>query len=80
MISIAQGPRPMTIEEYLEMEERSHEKHHFVKDQIITVPGGTLKHNIIATNIIYAIQQQIRQNALDFLVSNSDTKIWIPAI
>ena len=62
------------------MEERSRIKHHFIKGQIIDMPGGTLKHNRIATNIAYAIEQRIRQKALGFLVSNSDTKIWIPAI
>lgn len=80
MAITAERPRPLTIGEYLEMEERSRTKHHFIKGQIIDVPGGTLKHNRIATNIAYAIEQRIRQKALGFLVSNSDTKIWIPAI
>lgn len=80
MTATAERPRPLTIEEYLEMESRSRSKHYFIKGQIIDMPGGTLKHNRIATNIAYAIEQRIRQNALGYLVSNSDTKIWIPAI
>lgn len=70
----------LTVEEYLEIEERSRDKHHFIKGQLIDMPGGTLKHNRIATNIVFAIEQQIRQKALPYLVSNSDTKIWIPSI
>lgn len=80
MTSIAERPRPLTIEEYLEMEERSRSKHHFVKGQIIEMSGGTLKHNTISSNIVTAINIAIRQKERSFIVSNSDTKIWIPAI
>lgn len=80
MTATAERPRPLTVEEYLEMEERSRTKHYFIKGQLIAMPGGTLKHNRIATNIAYAIEQRIRQKKIAFLVSNSDTKIWIPAI
>jgi Uma2 family endonuclease len=80
MTTTAERPRPLTIEEYLEMEERSRTKHYFVKGQIIDMPGGTLKYNRIATNIAYAIEYQIRQKALSFMAINSDMKVWIPAI
>jgi Uma2 family endonuclease len=77
---VAQEPHNMTIEEYLEMEERSGIKHTYIKGQIIPMPGGTLKHNRISLNIAYAIERAIRQQSLPYIVSNSDTKIWIPAI
>lgn len=76
----AHEQRKMTIEEYLEMEERSRSKHHYVKGQVIPMPGATLKHNVITSNIITAINIALREKALSFLVSNSDTKIWIPTI
>ena len=70
----------MTIEEYLKLEEHARAKHQYVKGQMIPMPGGTLKHNRIATNILFAIEMAIRHHSLPFLVSNSDTKIWIPKI
>lgn len=80
MTTTAERPRPLTIEEYLEMEERSRTKHYFVKGQIIDMPGGTLKHNIISSNIVTAINNAVRFSTQSYIVSNSDTKIWIPAI
>jgi len=78
--ALATQPLTYTIEEYLEMEERSHIKHHFVRGQLINMPGGTLKHNTISSNIITSINLALRQQSLPFLVSNSDTKIWVPVI
>jgi len=78
--SVADTPRIYTIEEYLELEERSSLKHHFVKGKLINTPGGTLRHNTISSNIITAIKLALRQQSLPFLVSNSDTKIWVPVI
>ncbi len=80
MTATAERPRPLTIEEYLEMEERSRDKHHFIKGQLVDMPGGTLKHNTISSNIVTAINIAIRQKERSFIVSNSDTKIWIPVI
>ena len=77
---VAQEQERMTIEEYLELEERSQTKHEYVKGQITPMPGGTLKHNIIASNIVTALNIAIRQLSKSFIVSNSDTKIWIPVI
>jgi Uma2 family endonuclease len=81
MTAIAERPlRTLTIEEYLELEERSHHKHHFINGQLIAMPGGTLKHNMICSNIITALNNIVRKDQLPFLVSNSDTKIWIPGL
>jgi Uma2 family endonuclease len=80
MTTLAERTRPLSIEEYLEMESRSREKHHFINGQIENMPGGTLKHNRIATNILFALERHSRQTTTNYLVSNSDTKIWVPAI
>ncbi|MBN8678529.1 MAG: Uma2 family endonuclease [Chitinophagales bacterium] len=72
--------QPLSIEEYLDMETRSRVKHHYNRGQLENMPGGTLKHNRIATNIVYALESHLRRIKSGFLVSNSDTKIWIPAI
>ncbi|MCC7465409.1 MAG: Uma2 family endonuclease [Saprospiraceae bacterium] len=80
MTTLAERTRPLSIEEYLEMESRSREKHHFINGQIENMPGGTLKHNTIASNVITSINIALRIKNKPFLVSNSDTKIWVPAI
>lgn len=77
---VAQKQQNMSIKEFLEMEESSHVKHHYVNGQVIPMSGGTLKHNRIATNICYTIEAAIRKQSLPFIVSNSDTKIWVPKL
>lgn len=77
---VAHDQQYMTIEEFLELEEHSLIKHQYVKGQVTPMPGGTLKHNIISSNIVTAINIAIRQHSRPFIVSNSDTKIWIPKI
>ncbi|HAD11706.1 MAG TPA: Uma2 family endonuclease [Saprospirales bacterium] len=71
---------PLSIEEYLEMESRSRVKHHYNRGQLENMPGGTLKHNMISSNVITAINIALKTMRKPYLVSNSDTKIWIPAI
>lgn len=78
--AVVESPKKMSIAEYLEMEERSRSKHYFIKGQMIPMPGGTLKHNTISSNIVTYLHLAIRQKNLPYLVSNSDTKIWIPPI
>ncbi|MBL7808281.1 MAG: Uma2 family endonuclease, partial [Saprospiraceae bacterium] len=48
--------------------------------QLENMPGGTLKHNMISSNVITAINIALKSMRKPYLVSNSDTKIWIPAI
>ena len=80
MTAVTDNPKRYTIDEYLELEQRARQKHHFINGQLIPMPVGTLKHNTISSNIITALNNLIRQHALPYLVSNSDTKIWIPDI
>ena len=80
MTSIAERPSPLTMEEYLEMEARSQVKHHYQDGIITSFEGGCLKHNVIAANLIYAIEHKIRLQNSPFITLNSDMKIGIPAI
>ena len=80
MTAVTDNPKRYSIEEYLELEAHARQKHHFINGQLIPMPGGTLKHNTISSNIITALNNLIRQYELPYLVSNSDTKIWIPDI
>ncbi len=80
MVAIAEKERLLSIEEYLDMEAVSHEKHHFSNGKRFKMAGATVKHNVISSNIIAALHQAIRQADLPFIVSSSDTKIWVPKI
>jgi Uma2 family endonuclease len=71
-------PQTLTIEEYLAMEERATEKHEYIKGQLLPMPGGTFKHNLISTNIRTTLNMTVRQHDLPLLVNNSDTRILIP--
>ena len=73
--------RIYTAEEYLVMEEHSLEKHEFYHGKIITMPGATFTHNLIATNTATGLTIALEKaNQENFLVCNSDTKIHISSI
>jgi Uma2 family endonuclease len=89
MVSTATAPQRMlpkasktyTLREYLEREERSQHKHEFHNGKIVRMPGGKLKHNIIAQSCATAIKIAIKtQTTEKFLVANSDQKIYIKEI
>lgn len=66
-----------TLEEYLQREERSLHKHHFINGDIITMPGAKLRHNLIATNTTYLLKKLTQTLEKKYLVVNSDQKIYI---
>ena len=68
----------LTIEEYLDIEERSFEKHEYHNGKLFTMAGGTPYHSIIAMNIMAAIKAAMRANELSNSVFNSDAKVWLP--
>jgi Uma2 family endonuclease len=85
-ISVAQKPRIgqyratkiYSFEEYLKRESVALSKSEFYNGQIIAMPGGNIKHNMIAGNIFSAIKVAIKLAGKDFLTLNSDQKIFIP--
>ena len=52
--------RPMTVEEYIDFEERSEIRHEFIDNQLIPLPGTTDDHNEICFNIKNALKQIIK--------------------
>lgn len=77
---IESNPKTYTIEEYLSLEEKSPEKHHFINGEIIAMPGGTYYHSLIATNFTTALNNVIEERGLNFQVLNSDMKVFVPHI
>jgi Uma2 family endonuclease len=67
-----------SLEEYLHKEENAMSKSEFYNGQIIPMPGGQIKHNLIAGNIFAATKIAIKNASTKFLALNSDQKIYIP--
>ena len=72
--------RTYTIDEYLDREAASVEKHEFHNGKITPVSGASFVHNAIAVNVLTALKIATRLSDRVYYVSNSDTKVWIPAI
>jgi Uma2 family endonuclease len=71
--------KKVSIEAYFKAEEKALEKHEFHNGIIIKMAGAKLQHNLLAQKIASLIDNFIEENQLDFMVSNSDTKIRIDA-
>ncbi len=78
MILTAPIQKRYSIQEYLEMEEKSLEKQEFHNGKIVEMPGGTANHSLIATNITTALG--IALDDTNYIVLNSDVKIHISKI
>jgi len=68
-----------TVEEYLAFERKAAVKHEFYNGNIVEMPGGTINHNLIATNFAVALSIALEEKDEKYLVINSDMKIQIPA-
>jgi Uma2 family endonuclease len=69
-----------TLEQYLEKEAKSLEKHEFINGQIIKMPYAKGPHNIISANMM--AQLIIKTDDLDnnYTVFTSDQKVYFPSI
>jgi Uma2 family endonuclease len=53
--AVAYGKKKLTIEEYLEFEKASDEKHEYYKGEIFTMSGALVAHKIIASNLLTSL-------------------------
>ncbi len=72
--------RKYTIEEYLQLEEKSAVKHHFVHGEMIPMLGATPTHNLIAGNFITELNIELRQKEKEYYVLTSGSQIYIPKL
>ena len=68
----------LTIEEYLEQEEKALEKHEYRNGKLKTMAGSTPDHSTIALNIMSAIIFVLKSKASKNRIFNSDLRIFIP--
>lgn len=68
--------RYYSIEEYLEIEVKSEERHEYIDGQIIPMTGGTPNHNQIALNLSGTLNFALKRQPLRVFVT--DQRLWIP--
>lgn len=68
-----------TVEEYLEIERRTGQKHSFINGRIIPIAGANPPHLRIAGNIFGQLYMALL-NRPEFEIFNADTKIYLPKL
>jgi Uma2 family endonuclease len=70
--------RRFSIEEYLALEEQLPCKHEFFNGKTKQIPNVIFQHNVIATNLTTHINNLLEAKNEQFIVCNSDMKIFLP--
>jgi Uma2 family endonuclease len=65
--------KKLTVEEYLEMENSSAEKHEYYQGEIFSMAGAKKNHNLIVSNLIAAFHSQFKGSSC--LVYPSDMRV-----
>ncbi|PJF27046.1 MAG: hypothetical protein CUN53_05515 [Phototrophicales bacterium] len=71
------SPRRWSVQEYLENERRSDEKHEYLDGRVVLMAGGTPDHNRICANTIAALISALSERDCD--VFTSDQKVRVGA-
>lgn len=66
-----------TFEEYLTLEAAAEYKHEYHNGSIVAMAGGTINHNILASELIGALKNRIDAKGKNCTVFNSDMKVRI---
>lgn len=66
----------ITIQEYLDMEEQSEQKHEYYSGEVFAMAGTTLEHDRIAINLITAINAFLKTKSCD--IYSNDVRVHIP--
>ena len=74
--AFAYNKRKYTIEEYLELEQNSEEKHEYFQGEIFAMSGAKVNHNIIASNLLGELAHKLKGSSCRPF--NSDQRIHIP--
>ena len=72
--------RRYSLEQYLEKEAKSIDKHGFIDGQIIKMPYAKGSHNIIAANMMAQLINKTEDLEKNYTVFASDQKVYFPSI
>lgn len=73
---LIQAQRSYSLEEYLELEVASEERHEYIDGEIVPVTGGTPNHNQILGNVYAALNFALKRQPYRVFVT--DQRLWIP--
>lgn len=76
---------PLSLEEYLRLEETATTRHEFVAGRVYAMSGTTVRHNLIAVNILKALNQLSRGTAcrsyiIDIKLRATPDRVYYPDV
>lgn len=72
----AYGKKKFSVEEYLEFENESEQKHEYYRGEIFAMAGAGARHNVISINLIIALGNRLKGSPCK--PYGSDMRIHIP--
>jgi len=75
--AVAYNKQKISIEEFLEMENASLEKHEYYKGEVLAMSGAKVPHVIISDNILTALKQKLKGKSCQ--PYGSDMRIHVEA-
>jgi Uma2 family endonuclease len=66
---------PVSEEEYLRLEAQSPIKHEYVNGEMFAMTGGTLRHNVIAGNMMAALRSHLRDKPCRVFMNDVQVRI-----
>ena len=73
--AVSYSHKKYTIEEYLQMEDTSAEKHEYYQGEIFAMSGAKVQHNMISLNIAIALGNKLKGKTCKPF--NSDQRIYV---
>ena len=61
--AVTYGKQKLSIEEYLEMENASSEKHEYYKGEVFAMSGAKVTHNIITKNLLISLAIKLKRKS-----------------
>ena len=77
MVTLTQS-KLYTVDEYLEIDINSDERHEFDNGEIIPMTGGTPNHNEIASNFLVILKLALKNKPFRTFIT--DQRLWIPQL
>jgi len=77
MAQPAEKPKRLTPAEYLSLEQKSEQKHEYLRGQVFAMAGASPKHNAVCGNAIRALGARVRGRRC--LVMPSDQHVYVEA-
>src|SRR3954451_24027021 len=66
----------VSVQEYLQQEKKSIQKHEYYKGEVFAMPGASNRHNVIFSNVFIAVGMALKGS--DCRPYGSDLRIHIP--